>query len=266
MLVPLVESAAATYAGLVAALYLGQRRLLFHPDRTRPRLGPLAELGVREVTLATADGIALSSWYLPPRGTCPVILYCHGNRGHIGYRRARLARFAEEGYGVLLLGYRGYGGNPGLPCESGLCADAASAFDFLVHEGIPPERIALYGMSLGSGVAVQLAARREVGAVILEAAYTSIAAAAQWHYPFFPCLWLVRDRFASLSVIERVRAPKLILHGGRDRIVPIRFGRALYERASEPKEGWFAPEAGHGNLAAFGALDAVISFLRRHLG
>lgn len=264
---PLVEYAAAGYGGLVALLYLGQRRLLFRPDRRRPVLGALAELGVREVTLVTADGIALSSWYLPPSANRPVILYCHGNGGHIGYRRTRLTRFAQEGYGVLLLEYRGYGGNPGLPSERGLCADAAAAFDFLIRERkIPPERIALYGMSLGSGVAVQLAARREVGALVLEAPYTSIAEAAQHHYPFVPCLWLVRDRFASLSLIERVRAPKLILHGGRDRIVPIRLGRALYERAPEPKEGWFAPEAGHGNLAAFGALDAAIAFLKRHLG
>jgi fermentation-respiration switch protein FrsA (DUF1100 family) len=266
VLIPLIEYTAAAYAGFVTVLYLGQRRLLYHPDRTRPVLGALAALGVREITLVTEDGVALSSWYLPPRGSRPVVLYCHGNGGHIGYRCERLARFAREGYGVLFLEYRGYGGNPGLPCEGGLCADAAAAYDFLVREGVPAERIALYGESLGTGVAVQLAACREVGAVILEAPFTSIAAAAQCHYPFVPCRWLVRDRFASLSAIVRVRAPKLFLHGGRDRIVPIRFGRALFAMASDPKEGWFVPQAGHGNLVAFGALDAVVAFLRRHLG
>lgn len=266
MLIPLIEYAAAAYAGIVAALYLGQRRLLYHPDRRRPALGAFAALGVREITLATADGVTLSSWYLPPRGSRPVILYCHGNGGHIGYRCERLARFAREGYGVLFLEYRGYGGNPGLPCEPGLYADAAAAFDFVVREGVPAGRIALYGESLGTAVAVQLAACREVGAVILEAPFTSVAAAAQCHYPFVPCRWLVRDRFASLPLIARVRAPKLFLHGGRDRIVPIRFGRALFEMAAEPKEGWFAPQAGHGNLVAFGALDAVVGFLERRLG
>jgi fermentation-respiration switch protein FrsA (DUF1100 family) len=266
VLIALLEYTAVAYAGIVAALYLGQRRLLYHPDRTRPMLGVLAEFGVREITLATEDGIALTSWYLPPRGSRPVILYCHGNGGHIGYRWERLARFAREGYGVLFLEYRGYGGNPGLPCEPGLYADAAAAFDFLVRQGVPGERIALYGESLGTGVAVQLAARREVGAVVLEAPFTSVAAAAQCHYPFVPCLWLVRDRFASHSLIARVRAPKLFLHGERDRIVPFRFGRALFEMAADPKEGWFVPQAGHGNLVAFGALDAVVAFLKRHLG
>ncbi|HJU19886.1 MAG TPA: alpha/beta hydrolase [Stellaceae bacterium] len=266
MLILLVEIAAVAYVGLVAVLYLGQRHLLFHPDRRRPVLGALADLGVREITFETADGITLSSWYLTPRGSRPVVLYCHGNGGHIGYRCERLLRFAREGYGVLFLEYRGYGGNPGFPCERGLCADAAAALDFLVREAVPPQRIALYGESLGSGVAVQLASRREVGAMILEAPFTSVAAAAQCHYPFVPCRLLVRDRFASLAAIARVAAPKLILHGERDRVVPIRFGRALYEAAPEPKEAWFAPQAGHGDLAAFGALDAAIAFLKRHLG
>jgi fermentation-respiration switch protein FrsA (DUF1100 family) len=266
VLLPLIGYAAAGYAGIVAVLYLGQRRLLYHPDRTRPVLGAFAELGVREITLLTEDGIALASWYLPPRGGRPVILYCHGNGGHIGYRCQRLARFAREGYGVLLLEYRGYGGNPGRPSEPGLCSDAAAALDFLLREEVPAERIVLYGESLGTGVAVRLAACCAVGALILEAPFTSIAAAAQCHYPFVPCRWLVRDRFASLSLIARVQVPKLILHGERDRIVPIRFGRTLYEMASDPKEGWFVPQAGHGDLVAFGALDAVVAFLRRHLG
>jgi uncharacterized protein len=265
VLSPSVEYVAGAYAGIVVALFLGQRRLLYRPDRSRPVLGGLSELGVREITLLTADGIDLLSWYRPPLGCRPVILYCHGNGGHIGYRRAHLTRFAREGYGVLMLEYRGYGGNPGLPCEAGLCADAAAALDFLLHEGVLSKRVALYGESLGSGVAVHLAARRAVGAVILEAPFTSIAAAAQCHYPFVPCFWLVRDRFTSLSLIERVSAPKLILHGGRDHIVPIRFGHILFDRAPEPKEGWFVPEAGHGNLAAFGALDVVVAFLERHL-
>ncbi len=265
-MLPLVGYALAAYAAIVASLYLGQRRLLFHPDRSRPVLGALAAIGVREITVVTADGLTLLSWYLPPREGRPVVLYCHGNGGHIGYRRERLMRFARAGYGALFLEYRGYGGNPGLPCEAGLLADAAAALDFLAGEKVPARRIALYGESLGTGVAVQVAARREVGAVILEAPFTSIAAAAQFHYPFVPCPWLVRDRFASLPLIERISVPKLILHGERDRVVPVHLGRMLFERAPEPKQGWFAPQAGHGDLADFGALDVAVAFIERHLG
>ena len=123
----------------------------------------------------------------------------------------------------------------------------------------------LWGESLGSGVAVHLAARQAVAGVILEAPFTSVAAAAQHHYPFMPAAMLVRDRFDSLSRIGRVRAPLLVLHGERDMIVPVRHGRALLDAATAPKEGWFAPQAGHENLAQFGALDAAIDFIERRV-
>ncbi len=144
-------------------------------------------------------------------------------------------------------------------------ADGAAALDFIAAEGIAPDRIVLWGESLGSGVAVELAARRAVAAVILEAPFTSVAAAAQHHYRFIPAAMLVRDRFDSLSRIGRLNAPVLILHGERDRIVPVGHGRALLEAAAPPKEGWFAAEGGHQNLAQFGALDAAIAFIDRRL-
>lgn len=266
MLYLLIGSALAGYGVLVGGLYLFQRHLLYFPDTNRPELGALAELGVREVELTTADGLSLLSWYLPPRRGRPVVAYFHGNGGHLGYRAERLRRFAGSGYGVLMPEYRGYGGNPGMPTEAGLCIDAAAALDFLGREGIPPERLVLYGESLGSGVAVQLAATRAVAGLILEAPFTSVAEVAQYHYSFIPASLLLRDRFESSSVIGKVRAPILVLHGDRDRVVPVRFGRALFDAAPQPKEGWFAPEAGHGNLSRFGAFEAVFGFLERRLG
>jgi len=259
-------SALAVYAVLVGGLYAFQRQLLYFPDRTRPELGDLAALGVREVMLTTADGLSLLSWYLPPREGRPVIVYFHGNGGHIGYRVERLRRFAHNGFGVLMLEYRGYGGNPGAPTEDGLYADAAAALDFLEHQGVAPNRLVLYGESLGSGVAVYLASQREIGALILEAPFTSAAEVAQYHYSFVPASVLLRDRFDSISRIGYVKAPILLLHGERDRVVPIRFGRALFDAAPEPKKFWFAPEAGHEDLARFGALEAVVTFLDRHIG
>jgi len=103
------------YLLVLGYLYVFQRQLLYFPDRSRPQLGLLAQLGVREVSLTTSDGLALLSWYLPPREGRPVIVYFHGNGGHIGYRVERLRRFAHNGFGVLMLEYRGYGGNPGAP-------------------------------------------------------------------------------------------------------------------------------------------------------
>jgi uncharacterized protein len=261
----LLGSALTAYGVLVGGLYLFQRHLLYFPDRDRPALGELAQLGAREVKVTTADNLSLLSWYLPPREGRPVIAYFHGNGGHIGYRGERLHRFAREGYGVLMLGYRGYGSNPGTPSEAGLYADAAAALDFLAREGVMPNRLVLYGESLGSGVAVNLAVQREIAGLVLEAPFTSVAEVAQYHYSFVPASLLVRDRFDSVLSIAKVKAPIMVLHGVRDTVVPVRFGRALLDAAPKPKEGWFSPEAGHEDLARFGGLDAVVAFLERRV-
>jgi uncharacterized protein len=254
------------YGALIGALFLFQRRLLFRPGWSRPELGELGLLGVCEVALTTRDGLALVSWYRPPPSGRPVILYFHGNGGHIGYRGERLRRFADAGLGVLLLEYRGYGGNPGSPCEHGLYADAEAAIDFLERQEIAPDRVVLWGESLGAAVAVDLAARRQVSGVVLEAPFTSVAAIAQLHYPYAPAALLIRDRFDVLSRIGRIRSPLLVMHGGRDMIVPIRFGRALFDAAPPPKERWFEPRAEHENLAAFGALEVALAFIERRVG
>lgn len=257
--------AALAYAAVLGYLYLYQRQLLYLPDRSRPQLGELARLGVREIALQTTDGLSLLAWYLPPRADRPVIVYFHGNGGHIGYRTDRVGRFAREGYGVLMPEYRGYGGNPGNPSETGFYADADAALAFLDREGIGADRRVLYGESLGSGVAVQIAARHPVGAVILEAPYTSIVAAAQHHYPFVPAALLLSDRYDSLSRIAQVKAPLLIVNGARDTVVPPRLADALFAAAPEPKERWIAAGGGHGDLAYFGALDAAVAFIARHV-
>jgi fermentation-respiration switch protein FrsA (DUF1100 family) len=269
--------AASLYLAVIAGLYLYQRQLLYHPDRARPVLGVLARMGVREVALPTTDGLSLLAWYLPardapngepgrePGGERPVLVYFHGNGGHIGYRADRIERFAREGYGVLMLEYRGYGGNPGLPSEAGLFADAAAALRFVADQGVPGRRLVLYGESLGTGIAVWAAATHAVGAVVLESPYTSIAAAAQFHYPFVPTSWLVSDRYDSLSRIGQVRAPILMLHGARDGIIPLSLGEALFAAAPEPKEQWIASDASHTDLGHFGAFDVAVGFIERHV-
>ena len=266
MLYPLLGFGLVAYAVLVGGLFFFQRQLLYFPDKTRPGLAGLEQLGVREAVLSTEDGLSLLSWYLPSRPGRPVILYFHGNGGNIGHRVQRMLRLAREGYGVLMVEYRGYGGNPGTPTESGFYADARAALDFLEREGVAPSRLVLYGESLGSGVAVELAAQHEVAGLILEAPFTSVAEVAQSRFPFVPAARMVIDRFDSQSRIGKVRSPILVLHGERDRVVPVRFGRALFNAAPDPKEGWFAPEAGHEDLARYGGLDAAVAFIERRLG
>ena len=266
MLYVVLAVAVAAYGTLVGVLYVFQRNLLYFPMRDRPGLGALAELGVREVEIETADGLSLLAWYSPPRANRQTVVYFHGNGGHIGYRADRVQGFVRDGYGLLMPEYRGYGGNPGTPTEEGLCIDGAAALDFLRREGIPPTRLVLYGELLGSGVAVALAVQHHVAGLILEAPFTSVAEVAQYHYSFIPASSLVRDRFDSLSKIGQVKAPILILHGEQDRVVPLRFGRALFDAAPEPKEFWLSREAGHEDLYQFGAFRAVRRFLEERTG
>jgi fermentation-respiration switch protein FrsA (DUF1100 family) len=241
------------------------RRLLYFPDRTRPDLRAVGLAAAREVRVATEDGLDLLAWWVPPAATRPVIVYFHGNGGHIGYRAERLHVLAGAGFGALFLEYRGYGGNPGSPSEEGFYADARAALAFIDRRGIPPERLVLYGESLGTAVAVRMASERQVAAVVLESPYTSIEALGRHHYPLLPVRLLLRDRFDAAARIGAVRAPLLFLHGERDDVVPAAFGRALFAAAPEPKEAWFAPSGGHVDLRAHGAFDVVADFLRRRL-
>ena len=254
------------YVLVVGALYLAQRSLLYRPSAQRPSLGGLVALGAYEAALQTADGLRLLAWYLPPPAGAPVIVYFHGNGGDIGHRGERLRRFAEAGFGALMVGYRGYAGNPGAPTEPGLLADARAALAHLDAQRVAPDRRVLYGESLGTGVAVQIAADHQIAALILESPYTSVADVAQYHYPWVPVRWLLHDRFDSRAVIGRVRAPTLFLHAERDTVIPARFGRALYAATPEPKEVWSTAEGDHEDVGRLGGFDAALAFVRRRFG
>ena len=167
------------------------------------------------------------------------------------------------GWGVLLLEYRGYGGNAGSPSEDGLIRDARAGLAAMRHLGVPPNRILLWGESLGTSLAVWLGSENTVAAVLLEAPFTSITDAAQRQYPYVPVRPLLKDKLDSLSRIGRVRAPILVMQGGRDRLVPPEMGRALIAAATAPTELWVAPDAGHEDLGPLGAMDAAARFVSR---
>jgi fermentation-respiration switch protein FrsA (DUF1100 family) len=253
------------YVAAVAALFLMQRQILFRPAHDRPDPARAAVAGLEEVTLQTADGLGLLAWYLPPPGEGPVLLFLHGNGGHIGHRIERLRRFAGQGWGVLLVEYRGYGGNPGTPSEAGLRQDAAAGLAALRARGIADGRIVLWGESLGSGLATWLAARETLGAVVLETPYTSVADVAKRRYPFAPVDLLLRDRFDSLIYVRAIRSPILVLVGAQDVVVPPDMGHTIH-RAAPDAELWEAAQGGHTDLMQHGSIEAVADFLRRRLG
>ena len=264
VLLALTVGLAVLYSLVIASLFLLQRQILFRPAQDRPDFARVEVAGLEEVALPTADGLRLLAWFLPPRGEGPVLLFLHGNGGHIGHRTERIRRFAAQGWGVLLVEYRGYGGTPGTPSEAGLRLDAAAGLAALRARGIADGRIVLWGESLGSGLATWLAAREPVGAVVLETPYTSITAVAKRRYPFAPVDALLRDRFDSLVHMPAIRSPVLVLVAGRDVIVPPDMGHAIHAAAPDG-ELWVAEQGGHTDLMQHGSIEAVAAFLRRRL-
>ena len=256
---------ALAYGLLLGALYAGQGAILFRPDGLVPDGAAVGVPGLRTVRVRTADGLDLAAWFLPPPPGHPVLLYLHGNGGSLADRTGRAQRFAGHGWGVLMLEYRGYGGNPGTPGEEGFAADALGALAFLAEQGVPSTRTAVYGESLGTGVAVRVAAERPTAAVVLNSPYTSITDMARLQYPFLPVRWLLRHPFDTLSRIAHVRAPLLVMQGARDTVIPPAMGRAVFDAASEPKEMWVSELGGHEDVLETGGEAVLASFVARHV-
>ena len=255
------------YMGIVGALYLAQDKLIYHPSQHLPSPAESGLAEMRPVHLTTKDGLTLTSWYKAAEKGQPTMVYFQGNGGNIAGREIKVRPYLDAGYGVLLVGYRGYGGNPGSPNEQGLYSDGRAQLEFLVGQGIKPQRWVLYGESIGTGIAVQMAfeqaPKEPVGAVVLESPFTSLADAAAQHYPFVPARLLVRDRYDSLAKIDKIKAPLIVFAGENDGIIPSQHGKTIFDAAHQPKEGHWIRGGHHNNLHELGAPGKVIDFLRR---
>ena len=236
------------YALILAFLYFYQRRLMYFPDTSRiaPSAAGFFRAHVRE--LKTRDDETLVTWFTAPSDGKPLIIYFHGNAGQIAGRARRFTALTSDGTGLLALSYRGYGGSSGAPTEDGLIKDAMAAYDHAIAAGIEPERMVLLGESLGSGVALALAARVKVAALILEAPFTSAADLAAVTYWMFPVRLLMHDQFRSDLRITQAKASLLIVHGTADGVIPIAFGEKLFARANDPKTFVRAQGEGHQPL------------------
>jgi fermentation-respiration switch protein FrsA (DUF1100 family) len=252
------------YVGLIALMYVAQRALMYFPEtlRTAPAAAGLPE--AEEVLLDTADGERVIAWTIAPREARPVVLYLHGNGGALRYRVERFRALTADGAGLVALSYRGYAGSSGKPSEAGLIEDAFAAHAFALAR-YPAAKIVVWGESLGSGVAVALAAERPVWRVILEAPFASTVEIGAAAYPFVPVRVLMKDQFRSDLRIDKVTAPVLILHGERDTVVPIESGERLYELIKTPKRFVRFADGGHENLSAYGAVEAARKFLAEQI-
>ena len=251
------------YLAIAVGMYVFQGDFLYvrDPARTLPANASLPD--VTERVLKTPDGEHLIAWYAKAKPGQPTLLYFHGNGGALEIRRERITKYMNRGRGMFMLAYRGYSGSTGVPSEAANIADAKLAYDTLINDGIRPDDIILYGESLGTGIAIQVAVEKKVRGLILESPYTSMLERASQIYWWLPVRWLLRDHYMSRDFIKQVHVPLFILHGEADTLVPVAMGRELFSLANEPKDIVTLPGAGHNDHWQFGSFEAINSWIDR---
>jgi uncharacterized protein len=269
LMISLVTIVIGVAIGLWALLYFAQDQLIFYrqPAPDRPPL--VANLAISEVRFATFDGLSLRGWLAKPASAdaqrLPLVIYFGGNAEEASHMAALAGHF--PGWSLLAVNYRGYGGNPGSPSERALYADALAAYDWAAgRPDVEPARIVVIGRSLGSGVAVYLAAERPLSGVVLVTPYDSLQAVAQRHYPYAPVSLLLRHRFDSIGRAPGISVPVLMLAARRDDVVPVAHAQALFSKWAGPKSWREFEQAGHNDIDADPEYwKAIASFLAQRI-
>jgi hypothetical protein len=230
------------YLCILVLLRLFEPHLIYFPGQQRSLVAPPArlELPIERVEIPTEDGIRLVGWVIPAKSASSGLwlLICHGNAGNLSEfdRPVHYAGLRQLGLSLLAFDYRGYGESGGSPGEQGLYRDGDAAYRYLRDvRGVPAEAIVLFGHSLGSAVAIDLASRHPVAGLIMEGAFTSVPDRGRELYPYIPIRWITRNRFSSIDKVARITAPKLFLHATRDEVIPVAHGRRLFDAARPPK-------------------------------
>ena len=236
------------YIGVILLLLFFETKLIFLPTCASEEWFEPLNQRVQDVELLSSDGSMIHAWWCPIQNWQPsdgAVLFCHGNGGNLSLYLSHLTRLHEQlGQAVLIFDYPGYGRSTGQPSEPGCYAAADAAYNWLTQtQEIPPKRVLLYGLSLGGGVAVDLASRRPNRALILVSTFTSIPDMAQREYPWLPARLLVRNRFESLAKIASCHLPILIAHGTADELIPFTQAERLFDATPQPKQ--FFPMDGH---------------------
>ncbi len=242
-------------------LFLFQRKILFNTSGIPKQPAEYGLNQVVEVKIVTPDNLRLLAWYSKPKNNQPALIYFHGNSFDIGERAYRIKRYIKEGWGVLLLAWRGYSGNEGKPTEKNLYVDAEASINWLKQKlNYEYNNIVLYGESLGSAVAVEFATRYKFKSVILEAPFKSIPDIAKKRYYIYPVKYLIFDKFDNFSKINKIISPIMIISGKNDEVVPHDHSIELFKKANNPKNNLFIDEAMHNNLYDFHIDKEVIDF------
>ena len=233
------------YFFILFTTYFFQRNLLYHPGENNYFGDPLL-VSIEKVKIKTQDNIELVSWYHSKNiNNYKTILFLHGNAGSLENRIHKINHFKDININFLLLAWRGFSGNKGKPTEQGLYEDARSAIRWLKSKGVPEKNIIIYGESLGTGIATEIAQNKNFAGIILESPFTSMVDAGKTKYPYLPVRLLLKDKYESDKKVKNIKSPILVMHGKVDNIVPFYMGKKMYELANEPKYSYFSEYDDH---------------------
>jgi hypothetical protein len=233
------------YLFILISTYLFQRNLLYHPSENN-YFGDQLLVSVEKVKIKTRDNIELLSWYHTKNNNdYKTILFLHGNAGTLENRIHKINHFKDMKINFLLVAWRGFSGNKGQPTEQNLYEDARSAVKWLESKGIKENDIIIYGESLGTGIATEIAQNKNFAGIILESPFTSMIEAGKDKYPYLPVKFLLKDKYESEKKIKNIKSPILIMHGKVDNIVPFHMGKKMYELANNPKYSYFSEYDDH---------------------
>jgi len=234
-----------TYFFILFSTYIFQRNLLYHPTENNYS-GDKILVNVEKIKIKTQDNIQLVSWYHKKNlNNYKTILFLHGNAGSLENRIHKINHFKDMNINFLIVAWRGFSGNKGNPTEKGLYEDARSAVRWLRSNGVEENNIIIYGESLGTGVATEIAQNKNFAGLILESPFTSMIDAAKDKYPYLPVRLLLKDKYESNQKIKNIKSPVLIMHGKVDNIVPFHMGEKMYELANDPKYYYFSEYDDH---------------------
>jgi fermentation-respiration switch protein FrsA (DUF1100 family) len=213
----------------------------------------LSGLPLEEIWLPVDETVTIFGWFLDAGPTRPVLLWCHGNAGNVSHRLENIRQLYQRGISVMIFDYRGYGQSTGEPSEAGLYQDALASYDYLIQQRrIPPERLIIFGRSLGSSVAGEVAAHRSSAGLMVEGSFPSIQAMSDHHYFGLPAQWFMDVDFNLIKKVRTLHVPLLVIHGEQDSIVPMALGRQVFEAAHEPKRWYAVSGAEHNNVPFVG--------------
>ena len=233
------------YASLLVLLFIFQRNLMYHPDENN-YFGDKLEVDVQKIKIKTSDGLNLSGWFhKKDLKKFKTIVYFHGNAGKLENRIHKLNHFKDMDVNFLIIAWRGFSGNDGKPSEEGLYVDGNSTIKWLKSLGLSEKNIIIYGESLGTGVATEIAQSNDYAGLILETPFTSMIEAAKNFYPYIPVSLLLKDKYENQKKIKNINIPILVMHGEVDQIVPFWMGKKIYEIANQPKYSHFTKYDDH---------------------